>query len=245
MKSLSDRLNFRFRPHWAILTTLEKLLPYLDGESLPADQWLIDLLVIGPREHQRIAQRNTPKTSDCALRSSRVNIGVDGSVEHCCATYDSRWNVAADFLAISQSDIQRERYGSDLCAACMSKSLHGLYTRSGEAELCVLGNQVLAKLGSPVRLLPGRRVHLAAVQQEGSSEGIADDEPLSVLGQVYACRTDLQHTFPEAATGDFTRLWNWARAVANGDCEDGFHLLLQAFSDSFNKRTGPVVRLSS
>jgi pyruvate-formate lyase-activating enzyme len=154
MRELCQRLGFHFHAYWAWFSPLEKLLRYLDGDPLPGDEALIRSLIVDPREHVLIAKRNAPRNSDCVLRSQAVNIGVDGSVELCCAAYDPSSNVAPDFLEISHKEMQSRRYRSPLCTPCMQKRAHQLYDQTGYEELCSIGNQFLAGLGVENRVHP-------------------------------------------------------------------------------------------
>jgi MoaA/NifB/PqqE/SkfB family radical SAM enzyme len=154
MRSLCADLDFHFHSYWAWFNPLEKLLLYLAGNPLPEDQKLIQLLIVDPREHMNIVRRNVERDTDCVLRSNGANIGVDGSVELCCATYDPSSTVAPDFLQISHDEMQRLRYQSPVCTPCMNQQVHQLYAQTGYAELCAIGNQVLAHLGVENRLHP-------------------------------------------------------------------------------------------
>lgn len=154
MRQLCEQLGFHFHAYWAWFSPLEKLLGYLDGDSLPEDEALLRMLVVDPREQVQVVKRNATRNSDCVLRSDAVNIGVDGSVELCCAAYDPSSTVAPDFLQISHKEIQARRYRSPLCTPCMEKRVHQLYGNVGYEELCVIGNQFLADSGVENRVYP-------------------------------------------------------------------------------------------
>ena len=147
MRALCQRLGFHFHAYWAWFSPLEKLLKYVEGRPLPLDQHLLDSLIVDPRDHLEIVRRNAARNSDCVLRSHALNIGVDGSVELCCAAYDPTSNVAPDFLSVSHQEIQKRRYRNPLCVPCMEKRAHQLYGQVGYEELCSIGNQFLVSQG--------------------------------------------------------------------------------------------------
>jgi Radical SAM superfamily len=154
MRALCQQLGFHFHAYWAWFSPLEKLLKYLDGDELPGDQALLRMLIVDPREHVQIVKRNAPRNSDCVLRSNAVNIGVDGSVELCCAAFDPSSTVAPDFLKISHKEMQARRYRSPLCGPCMEKRVHQLYNQVGYEELTAIGNRLLADRGVENQVSP-------------------------------------------------------------------------------------------
>lgn len=155
IKMLSDKLGFRFNTQFAYFMPLDKVLKYLAGEALSAeDRQLVDNLLVKPEEQSQIAIPFARFAPDCTLRRDMIPINWDGTVPLCCNVFDYQYNVAPDFLAISHDELQARRYAHPLCGPCMSQGLHIMGENlppDGARQLRALGNQRLTAAGSKIR----------------------------------------------------------------------------------------------
>jgi len=125
MADLSAQLGFYFHPGWAFFMGMEKVLDHIAGQShfSESDQAVLSRTVLTLDEELALAQQvQTPR---CTFRTDQVVINHDGSVPLCCGTYDPKYTVASDFLAISHDDLQAIREPHELCGPCMKNG--GMY----------------------------------------------------------------------------------------------------------------------
>ena len=122
MSALCHELDFRLSMDTAVLMPLEKLLEkLLDAiENEPVADEIEDLLLITPKQMSELSRPYRAEHSDCTLRRARLSMNADGSVPLCCAVWGHEFDVAANYLDTSEADIQKARYGHDMCRRCMS-----------------------------------------------------------------------------------------------------------------------------
>ncbi len=121
---LATELGFEFRPGWAYLMGLEKVLSYVHGEDkfTPEDRELLDRLVLSLDE--AIAISKTAQSARCYLQEHQTVINHDGSVALCCTVYDPAYWIGESFLELTNEEIASRKHAADLCNDCMSNSLH-------------------------------------------------------------------------------------------------------------------------
>jgi MoaA/NifB/PqqE/SkfB family radical SAM enzyme len=147
--SLTNDLGFRFSSDFTFLMPLEKFLKYLDDEQLSQEeQALISLMLIKPEEQVKLAEAY--KHLKCPLREW-TTINFDGSTALCCAVYDYEYNIANNFLDISQEELDKRKETHSYCIRCMKKGLHVVASSAARAELTQLINVRLQSIGSRFR----------------------------------------------------------------------------------------------
>ncbi|MEK7990355.1 MAG: hypothetical protein VSS52_005060 [Thiotrichaceae bacterium] len=151
MSYLCQELGFSFQPGWAFIQPLEKVLSYLQG-SQPTDdeQNVIKRLFFTPYERNEIVKKY--HLSDCSLRSQQMSINWDGSVGLCCGVFDHEYAIADSFLEVAHEELQQRKYQHPMCNVCMQNSLHKMATMTNIPEFNQIGNQMLEKLNSPIKL---------------------------------------------------------------------------------------------
>jgi len=122
MSSFCRELGFPLLTVWAYLMPLEKNLDYFRGALPQKDMKLVDLLAVKPDQLREICLPYAE--TDCLLRSTQNVINADGSVALCCGTFDKKYTIAAQFLDVSQEDLQTCKSVHPLCGECMSHALH-------------------------------------------------------------------------------------------------------------------------
>jgi GT2 family glycosyltransferase/tetratricopeptide (TPR) repeat protein/MoaA/NifB/PqqE/SkfB family radical SAM enzyme len=139
MARFSRQLGFDFVPVWAYLMPKEKNLDYYQNNIAETDKDLINLLALKPDEIKKVRLRYPQ--NDCLMRSNQMAINADGSVALCCAVFDTKYNIADNFLEISHADLQKLKYLHPLCEECMR---HGIYPgddHEANAELDVIAEE--------------------------------------------------------------------------------------------------------
>jgi len=142
MLKLCEELKFDLVPVWAYYMPLEKMLVYLNGNASAEDQKTIDMLAMDP---VKVTEAAIPfRDQDCNLRKTQMTLNIDGSVQLCCATFDKASMVAPSFVDMSHGEIQRLRYGNDMCGLCMDAGQHVYFTYGAGQKMDELGEQSLA-----------------------------------------------------------------------------------------------------
>jgi hypothetical protein len=119
MAALCGQLDFKFSKDCAALMPLERLLEAIETGHVPPE--IADILPLDPQRVARLSKPFADAHTDCNLRKSFININSDGSVPLCCALWDRAYDVAGNYLVVSESDIQKARYDSTMCRRCMSR----------------------------------------------------------------------------------------------------------------------------
>ena len=146
---ITKDLGFRFSSDLTLLMPLEKNLKYQNGEPLSQpDQAIVSLMLIHPDEQVKLAQPY--KLMDCPLQDW-MTINFDGSTALCCAVYDYQYNVADNFLDVSQVELDKRKKRHPYCIKCMNKGLHIVASFTARTELNNLINERLAAIGSHFR----------------------------------------------------------------------------------------------
>lgn len=151
MAELADALRFHFIPSIAYLMPVEKMLAAAQHETSPADQPIIDRLLIPISDQLEAARAAMGAHETCDLIESRLDIDVDGAVKLCCSSYERRHNVAPKLEDVVLDTIQARRHQAALCGPCMENGIHRIYNRSDYADSARRADRALAALGSPVR----------------------------------------------------------------------------------------------
>ena len=151
MRDLCEELDFIFAPTLAALMPVEKAVAAVDGKSLPADQELLDNLVVSTGERVALLSQARPRYQDCQYRQKRTTINYDGSVPLCCATFEQEQIIASSFLSISRAELTERKYQHDFCRICQERSLDMVYTGVephlvDEKAIAVLGPEFKAFL---------------------------------------------------------------------------------------------------
>jgi hypothetical protein len=134
IKMITEDLGFRFCSDLTLFMPLENNFKYLNGEKLSQqDQNLISLMLVKPEELINLAQPY--KQVDCPMRNWTV-INFDGTTALCCGVYDYQYNIADNFLNVSQLELDERKQTHQLCVKCMDKGLHVMasYTARKESD---------------------------------------------------------------------------------------------------------------
>jgi MoaA/NifB/PqqE/SkfB family radical SAM enzyme len=159
MRLLCNELGFIFHPVWAFFAPYEKLLSYYeDKDKLSAeDLELIGLLAISPDEYKSVSMKY--KEHDCQLRAKNMVINADGSVSLCCAVYDSKYNISANFLETAHQELQKRKYSNPACASCMKHGIHMTYVYGGDKGIHELNEIGEKNLKSTKSLIMSLKTH--------------------------------------------------------------------------------------
>lgn len=129
MSALCDELDFKFSRDTAVLMPLEKLLDTIENKTVAND--VDDLLLISPKLMSELSRPYRANYSDCTLRRARLSMNADGSVPLCCAVWSHEYDVAANYLDVSEADIRKARYSHGMCKRCMANmadfTYNGIY----------------------------------------------------------------------------------------------------------------------
>jgi MoaA/NifB/PqqE/SkfB family radical SAM enzyme len=131
MKEYCESLGFQFIPVWAFMAPLEKLMAQATGDPswsdiTPDDRKLMDLLLLPVDEALDVAKRHRSKP--CRLQDLEITLDFRGDVLPCCAVYDTDRFRLGNYLELSFEEIQRAKYASATCTACMNEGCHVYYT---------------------------------------------------------------------------------------------------------------------
>jgi len=127
MKDYSEKLGFAFRPIWAFLMPIEKVLQYVnDPTSLPLqDQELVKMLALPPGR-EVIEASQSVRAEDCLLLEDQITINSQGVVQLCCALFDEGRYSICGFLDRTFAEMQNKRRKMEICRECMSYGIHNL-----------------------------------------------------------------------------------------------------------------------
>jgi len=127
MRYYSETLGFLFRPIWAYLMPLEKVLQYVsDPASLSEqDQRLVEMLALPPGPEVIEASRSV-REEKCALLEDQITLNSQGVVQLCCALFDENRFSINRFLDKTFEEIQNKKRKMDICRECMSNGVHNL-----------------------------------------------------------------------------------------------------------------------
>lgn len=146
MNELAQKVRFNIIPDVASL--ISPIEFFLSERKPSEDEDLINDLLLFSME-EKIATGKHISAPTCVLRDNDMVINHDGSVALCCATYDDSMTIAKSFLDVDHKELQKRKYQSEICRACMSKGLHTAVTMRISPKAV---NERLAAIGSPVRL---------------------------------------------------------------------------------------------
>jgi MoaA/NifB/PqqE/SkfB family radical SAM enzyme len=127
MKEYSEALGFEFRPIWAYLMPIEKVLQYVnDPASLSSqDQELVKMLALPP-EREVIETSQSVRADHCLLLEDQITINSQGVVQLCCALFDEILYSIYKFTDRTFDEIQDKKRKMDICQECMSHGIHNL-----------------------------------------------------------------------------------------------------------------------
>jgi len=130
-KALCSELGIEFHPVYAYLISLDDVLAYQEGKSLPPEARRASEMLLYPLEEGlREAQREAHLPCD-TFRC--ISINWDLSVSNCMMYYYPTDNIAApNYLDTSIDEIMATRADCSLCRRCMDKGVHrycGIYSR--------------------------------------------------------------------------------------------------------------------
>ena len=163
---LCEELGFNLNLVWAFFMPAEKAVACLNGRCTDEDRKTIDMLAIGLEEAAALSMPH--KDMDCSLRRAQTSINFDGTVQLCCATYERAHIIAPSFLDVDHNELQRRKYANPMCGPCMDSGVHALYTYAAGAEFDRVGNEALARAGSPYRMSQFSEPNLAL--RQGTSD---------------------------------------------------------------------------
>ncbi len=126
-KHYCDELGFSFRPTWAYLMPIEKVLQYIDDPSQLSqqDRDVVKLLALPPEEAV-IRASLAVQDSDCSLMEDQITLTSQGVVQLCCGIFDEEKYSICKFLERPLWEIQEMKRGKDICEQCMSHGIHSL-----------------------------------------------------------------------------------------------------------------------
>ncbi len=137
MKKYAVSLGFGFKPVWAFMMPVEKVLAYLDTDGpqyanlSSEDLDMIDQLALPLREASEVAKKH--KQNPCGLLENQVTLDYKGDAQLCCSTFDySKFNMG-NYLAMSLEELQGRRYKEKICGSCMHHGVH-VYFAYGAPE---------------------------------------------------------------------------------------------------------------
>jgi MoaA/NifB/PqqE/SkfB family radical SAM enzyme len=133
---LCHELGFEFHPVPAYLISLDDVLAYCEGRSLPnSAKRARELLLIDLDEGLKHAEQEVSLECD-AFRVLMIN--ADLTVSTCMMYYDPVGNtIAENFLETPLEEIVARRSKTSLCAKCMKYGIHrycGVYAKISEKE---------------------------------------------------------------------------------------------------------------
>ena len=129
MEQFCRKHDFALLTNIAFYMPVEKMLGIVNGKADARPPASVDDLFIVPIDEQLRISNRSPSSLGCDLRDNRLDIDIDGSVKLCCSVFEKRWNVSDNYLETSKDDIQRRRYSSDLCKACLEHGIDKVYTQ--------------------------------------------------------------------------------------------------------------------
>jgi MoaA/NifB/PqqE/SkfB family radical SAM enzyme len=142
MRALAASLGFDFKPVWALMFPLEKVLAYADEEMCGStmtdeNRQLIDNLALPLKKTLLVSQKYS--SLPCCLRDSQISIDFQGNVILCCGVFDAGKFTLSNYLDMPLDDIQAIRNGHGMCNRCMRNGVHAfLMYRVPEMEHFIL-----------------------------------------------------------------------------------------------------------
>lgn len=126
-KNFCDELGFSFRPVWAYLMPIEKVLEYVDdpGRVSPQDRELVSMLALPPGE-EVIKASQAVKSKGCSLLDDQITITSQGVVQLCCGVFDEEKYSICGYLENPLQEVQEMKRGMSICQECMSHGIHNL-----------------------------------------------------------------------------------------------------------------------
>jgi MoaA/NifB/PqqE/SkfB family radical SAM enzyme len=120
---LCRELGFEHRPGAAFFQPLEKLMALSEGETLPDDEPVLELLVEHPRDYLPRIAAGKDRRFDCELRANQTVINHDGQVALCCSVYEPENMLGLDFLDTPREAIEAAKYRHPTCTRCQNAGL--------------------------------------------------------------------------------------------------------------------------
>ena len=127
MKEYSEALGFSFRPIWAYLMPIEKVLQFINdpGDLSVEDQEIVKSLALRP-ERDVIKASQGIRNDNCSLLEDQLTMNSQGVVQLCCALYDENKYSITNYLDIPFEEIQSGKRAMEICRECMSYGVHNL-----------------------------------------------------------------------------------------------------------------------
>lgn len=177
MSDLAAELGYQVAPVFAYLMPLDGLIDYYEGNPIPEKaQSIIPLLAISPDEQKAIQQKTPPQ--ECPLRTDQMMINADGSVQLCCAVFDSKFVIAQSYLDASFDELQATKMNHSFCETCMSHEGHKISIMAHPERLDEVGFRNIGQ-ASPVQVA-SRRVKRVASELAQSGPLLAVRSHLKV-----------------------------------------------------------------
>jgi hypothetical protein len=134
MREFARSLGIDFKPVWALMLPLEKILAYVNDDATQAtltaeDHQLIGNLALPLRE--AIAAAEQHRDAPCSLRDAQMTLDFHGNVQLCCGTYDTRRFTLGKYLELSFDELQARKYEHAMCGTCMRRGVHMYGTYAG------------------------------------------------------------------------------------------------------------------
>lgn len=131
MRQFAESLGFGFKPIWAYLMPLEKMLAFVGDPSAPAplseeDRRIVQKLALPPAE--AIAAASKHKEDVCGLQTRQMSLTFRGDVTLCCTVYDQNRYTIGNYLEHSFQELQRRKLAHSQCGSCASHGLHVYFT---------------------------------------------------------------------------------------------------------------------
>ncbi|MEW6533350.1 MAG: radical SAM protein [Thermodesulfobacteriota bacterium] len=128
MRSYAEELGFLFRPTWARLMPVEKIMAAARVDSHESgltseDNDLIQLLALPLNETLEITREQD--TQSCTLRDSQMALNVRGDVALCCGFFESREHVIGHYLSDSFEVLQQRKIAHHICGDCIRLGIPG------------------------------------------------------------------------------------------------------------------------
>ncbi len=120
-------LGFEFKPGWAVMMPLEKVLAFTlkDDSNTPFTSEDIQVTQSLALPLDAALAACTPyRRRPCRLREGQMVLDCQGNAMLCCAAFDSRHVSLGPYLSTGLRQLQKRKASHPMCARCMSEGIH-------------------------------------------------------------------------------------------------------------------------